>query len=248
MNDPDRLSQIETLWSMVYTANQEGDDQSVAQRELLARYGTAIQSYLRGALRDPVAAEDAYQEFAVKFLNGSFKNANHEKGRFRSFLKVVLSRLVADHFRSLKRKPTVQMDSQVVVPEKSDDVGEKEREFLNFWRDQMLTLAWQQLAEEERDSSMPWMTVLRLRVEKPDLRSADLALELSEKLKEEVTPTRLRVLLHRAREKFSKHLIAAVGQTIQEDTLDSVEQELAELELLKYCQRTIEQLREDGGS
>ncbi|MEM6365126.1 MAG: hypothetical protein AAF745_11905, partial [Planctomycetota bacterium] len=85
-----RLSRIETLWTVVYDAHT-GDDQARlnAQHELLARYGEAIQAYLRGAFRDASLAEDAYQSFAVRFLNGEYRSAHESKGRFRSFLKVV---------------------------------------------------------------------------------------------------------------------------------------------------------------
>jgi DNA-directed RNA polymerase specialized sigma24 family protein len=245
MKEEDRLSQIETLWSVVLDANaQSATARFQAQSQLLARYGAAIQRYLLGALRDSNAAEDAYQEFAVKFLKGDFRNASPEKGRFRGFLKVVLSRIVANHYRSMTRKPTAQLDSayQVADPLPND---QWEQEFFTAWRDQMLAEAWSRMGEEELQSQRPWMTVLRLRVENPEWNSIELAGELAERIDQSITPARVRVILHRAREKFANYLIDAVSDTLRVDSLDEVEEELAELKLLQYCQRAIEKRRKE---
>ncbi|MCA9132451.1 MAG: sigma-70 family RNA polymerase sigma factor [Planctomycetales bacterium] len=243
MPDPNRLSQIDTLWSMVYCANREGDTrQGFAQAELLARYGTAIQRYLVAALRDETAAEDVYQEFAVRFLRGDFAQVHHAKGRFRGFLKVVLGRMVADHFRYKIRRPTKPLEPHAELSDVRDAVA-REDELRGVWRDEMLTLAWQRLGEEEQRSGKPWLQVLKLRVEQPRSRSSELAARLADAIGEPVTATRLRVLLHRAREKFSDYLLAAVAETLREDCLDAVEQELAELELLRYCQASIDRRR-----
>jgi len=82
-----RLSQIETAWSIVRRAH--GDESIAArsaQEQLLDQYGSAIQRYLLGALRDATAADDVYQDFAVRFVRGDFHNASQDRGRFRSFL------------------------------------------------------------------------------------------------------------------------------------------------------------------
>ncbi|WP_197356082.1 RNA polymerase sigma factor [Aureliella helgolandensis] len=244
MTAPDRLSQIETLWSMVYHAHDGVDlERQSAQRELLTRYGTAIQRYLRGAFRDRNAADDAYQEFAVKFLRGDFRNAHEQKGRFRGFLKTVLERLVADHYRKLTRKPAVQLDLEAFEPAAATSVEGPDCEFQTVWRDEMLSRSWRLLAEEEDVSGKPWMTVLRMRVENPQLRSAELAEKLGNVLGEVVTSTRLRVILHRARERFAKHLIQSIADTLSSDSLDEIETELADLELLQYCHAAIDRMR-----
>lgn len=225
---------------MVYHAHGEGEmEKSDAQHALLARYGAAIQRYLSGALKDDSAADDAYQEFAVKFLKGDFRSANHEKGRFRNFLKVVLSRIVADHYRRQIRRPAQQLDSSIQVADEAAS-AQREREFASVWRDEMLTRAWNDLADEEARTGKPWMQILRLRVENPDWKSAELASALAEQINEPVSPARLRVTLHRARERFSNYLINAVTETLSESTLDAVEEELGELGLLQYCQAAIE--------
>lgn len=245
MSDNSRLSQIETLWSMVYTAHADDQTQQLeAQQALLARYGGAIRSYLLGALKDSTAADDAFQEFAVKFLRGSFANANQEKGRFRNFLKVVLSRIVADHYRVQIRKPTQQFDSTIQVADEQE-LQAREDEFSAVWRDEMLSRAWSDLANEETRTGKPWMRVLKLRVENPQWRSIQLAEALGKEIGEEVSAARLRVMLHRARERFSNFLVNAVIETLPDSNLDTVEDELADLKLLQYCQAVLIQRRQE---
>lgn len=220
---------------MVHGAHCHGSvQQSDAQRALLERYGPAILRYLHAALKDPAAAEDAYQDFALKFLRGDFRNADPQKGRFRNFLKVVLSRIVADHFRRGIRRPTRQLDSEIQVADDSEQRG-REMEFQTVWRDEMLSRAWKDLAQEECDTGKPWMRVLKLRVEHPDWRSEQLAEALAEQTGQPFSAARLRVTLHRSRERFSNYLIQAVTDTLRAATLEALEDELAELELLQYC-------------
>lgn len=243
MSQDDRLSQIETLWSMVYRAHHEADTSDSnhrldAQHQLLARYGNAIQRYLAGALRDPHAAEDVYQEFAVRFLRGDYRKVSAEKGRFRNFLKVVLARLVADHHRYRLRRPTVSLDVDVIASQANEQ--RLEQDFHTIWRDQLLAQAWERLKDDQERSGQPWMTVLRLRVENPQWRSQQLADQLSELTGSDFTAERLRVVLHRSREKFADHLIQVIAQSLEADTLEAIEAELAELELLPYCQSVLQ--------
>jgi RNA polymerase sigma-70 factor (ECF subfamily) len=244
MSDDGRLSQIETLWSIVYHAHADDQPrQSEAQQALLTRYGPAIRSYLLAALKDPSAADDAFQEFAVQFLRGKFANVHEHKGRFRNFLKVILSRIVADHFRQGIRKPAQQLDPNLELADDAE-ARAREEEFTVVWRDELLARAWRDLAAEEARVGKPWMRVLRLRVENPEWKSVQLAEALGEQIGEEVSAARLRVTLHRARERFSKLLIKAVTETLPDSEVETIEQELAELKLLQYCQVAIAQRKQ----
>jgi len=236
-----RLSQIETAWTMIFTAHDaEPAAQDQAKQDLLAHYRYAIERYLCGAMRDASLAEEAFQEFAVRFLRGDYRIANPEKGRFRNFLKAVLSRLVADHYRRLYRRRETALPDDFAIEDHSDATSH-ELAFSQVWRDQLLTEAWQLLAEEEKRTNKPWMTVLRLRVEHPTLQSAQLAERIAERIDEPVTANRLRVLLHRSREKFANYLIDVVGRSISSNSLEIIEEELSDLKLLSYCQSIVEQ-------
>src|SRR5262245_63341462 len=78
-----RLSRIETTWTLVFQAHQGQEPDALARQRLLLRYRGAIYRYLLGALRDPDAAEELAQEFAVRFLQGGFRRADPQQGRFR---------------------------------------------------------------------------------------------------------------------------------------------------------------------
>ena len=58
MNE-DRLSRIETLWSVVRQAHDgaASDSRSAAQKQLLEQYGGAVRRYLLAALRNQDAAD-----------------------------------------------------------------------------------------------------------------------------------------------------------------------------------------------
>ena len=93
----DRLSAIVTRWTLLRNAHAEGPEQArAAQERLLHRYGGAIRRYLLGCTRNPEQADELYQEFAIKFLQGGLQGADPEKGRFRHYLKGVIFHLLAD--------------------------------------------------------------------------------------------------------------------------------------------------------
>ncbi len=245
MNDH-RLSQIETAWSIVRRAH--GEESLVArsaQEQLLEQYGSAIQRYLLAALRDPSAADDVYQDFAVRFVRGDFHRASQDRGRFRSFLKTSLFRLVADHYRSRQKHRAIELGNEGIVAEDSDDALHREREFTQVWRDEMLKRAWDALLVAEQEAGKPWFSVMQLRVQNPQMRSTALAEALGTQIGKKITPANARVLLHRAREKFSNLLIDCVSNSLNSTELHEVEEELAELELLEYCQNVLEQRRSE---
>src|SRR5258708_2380538 len=107
---------MQTLWTLVCKAHQGPDkDGQQARAALLERYRGAVHRYLLGALRDADAADELAQEFALKFLRGEFRNADPERGRFRSFLKTALVRLVIDFHRRRKQQP-LAMNSHTPEP------------------------------------------------------------------------------------------------------------------------------------
>src|SRR5262249_21083698 len=145
------------------------DDGAVteAQREVLERYGGAVRRYLLGALRDPEAADDLFQEFALRFLHGDLHGADPRRGRFRFFLKGVLSHLVADHQKRQKRQmrglPDDHPGPAVEPPDTSDD----DRQFFASWREELLAGAWDGLARLERRTGQPFHAVLHFRADHP---------------------------------------------------------------------------------
>jgi DNA-directed RNA polymerase specialized sigma24 family protein len=237
--DP-RLSQLATRWTAVRAAHTHLPDGRAAQWELLERYGGAVHRYLLGAVRDPDLAADLAQEFAVRFLQGDLKGADPGKGRFRDFLKGVLQHLVAGHFRKEKRRPAGLPDDLPGPAADDPPADEADRAFQRCWRDELLGRAWAALAAFERETGQPYHTVLRFRVDHPDLTSEAMAGRLGAQLGRAITPAGMRKALQRSREKYAELLLADLAASLGRPTREELERELIDLDLYEYCRPAVE--------
>src|SRR5262245_60445152 len=209
----ERLDLISTRWTLLEKAHDGQDDAARAARaHLLERYGGAARRYLLGAIRDDDAADDLFQEFAYRFLHGDFKNANPDRGRFRDFLKGVLSHLASDfRHRQFRRMPNLPQE----FPEPAAPTEPQlDQLFLESWRDDLLNRTWTSLSDAEKRTSQPFHTVLRFRADHPELRSPELADQLSRQLAKPITAANVRQLLHRAREAFAELLRQHVAASV----------------------------------
>jgi RNA polymerase sigma-70 factor (ECF subfamily) len=244
MNEHDveqRLSHIATQWTMLQRAHQgEAGEVAAARQELMIRYCGAVYRYLLRAVRDVAVAEDLTQEFAVRFLQGRFGHFDREQGRFRNYVKGALFRLVQDHYRAQGRDPrpvSLEPGAPVAAP---DEAEAAEQAFRDSWRQELLSRAWKALEQHQNETGQPFHDVLRCRVDQPDLSSAQLAEVLSTRLGRPITSAGLRQLLHRARERFAELLLDDIRQSLEGAPPEQVAEELAELNLLKYCKDVLD--------
>ncbi len=245
MNQDDlRLSRIDTLWSVVRQANDGGGNTAqAAQQVLLDRYGGAVRRYLLASLRNEDAADEVFQEFSLKLVSGAFQRAQASHGRFRSFLKTTLYHLIIDYQRRGKRNATQVL---AIDPEDrpSDDLPDKEDEaWTKSWRDELLSKGWTSLAQTEQTTGTPYHTVLRFRSENPDLRSPEIAEQISKKLAKPISSSSVRVLIHRAREMLAERILDLVLGSLDNASLDEAEQELIDLNLQGYCRLALQRRR-----
>ena len=238
------LSQINTSWNVLRLAHAGGGGgpgpaQAEARGRLVDRYGTSVYTYLLGSLRDRDAADELFQEFALKLVRGDFHRADPAKGRFRDFLKTALFRLIVDAQR--RRKSTGPAVEGLAEGAAADRPGEEaERRFLDAWRDELLARAWDALADHEAASGRPLHTVLKLRAERPEMRSPEMAERLSEALGRAVNAAWVRKKLFQARERYTDALVEAVTQSLAEPTRENVEQELIDLGLQAHCREALD--------
>ena len=130
-----------------------------------------VHRYLLKALKDPDAAEELDQEFAVRFLRGDFRHGDPSRGRFRDYVKRAVQNLMKDYYRRRRRDGTVPIVPGLSEPAALDDGLEQfERQFLLSWRTDLLDRAWNGLDELERETGQPHYTILRLRVDDPGSR------------------------------------------------------------------------------
>lgn len=218
----ERLSRISTIWSLVNRAHRSSSDGAIAARhELMHRYHRAAYRYLLAALRDPDAADEVFQEFALRFARGDFHRADPDRGRFRQFLKSALINLVIDHRRKC-RAAEPGMDDIGIEPVVHDpDEGDFEKEYLESWREELLCMAWESLEEVERDTGSPFYTVLRFKSKNPGISSPEMAARLTAELKPSKpwTEAGMRKLVQRSREKFGEVLLGEVSYILQNPTL-----------------------------
>jgi len=237
-----RLSRIETRWSVVRQAHDTDRElASSAKHDLISQYGGAIRNYLGGAVRNDDLAGDLYQDFVVKFLRGDFRNVSPEKGRFRSFVKTVLFRMVAQHFRNKSRDKVVDVDVAVVEQDVEND--KQEEKFVGVWRDEVLNRTWKKLAESEVASGSRHHTVLLAKVENPLANGDELAAIIGEAVGKEISSANARVMVHRSREKFAMLMIEDVSESLDNPVREAVEQELIELGLIEYCRDSIDRYK-----
>jgi DNA-directed RNA polymerase specialized sigma24 family protein len=231
--DP-RLSQISTQWTLVFQVHRGSPEQvQAAQLALIDRYAGAIHRYLLGAVRDANVAADLDQEFAVRFLRGDFHRADPARGRFRDFVKRSLRNLMLNHIKSQKRGPRPLEGA----PEPTLEAFETDfdSQFIESWRKDLLDRAWRALQDLQKQTGMSYYTVLRCRVEHPDLRSPELAEMLSAQLGKPIKASGVRQALLRSRARFAGFLLDEVAASLENPSLDGIEQELVDLGLIEYC-------------
>jgi DNA-directed RNA polymerase specialized sigma24 family protein len=232
------LSQISTEWDMVFQAHQGAPEQvSAAQAELMDRYAGAVHRHLLAALRDPDAAAELGQEFALRFLQGGFHRADPARGRFRDFVKRALRNLMIDHRRRRRSRPPPWGEGGPEPAAPDPGLADFDRRFLQSWREDLMARAWVALLGLEVRTGQPYHTVLRLRVEHPELRSPELAERLSAELGRPITAGGLRQALQRSRDQYVGFLVEEVAGSLESPTADELEleQELGELGLLDQC-------------
>jgi len=232
--DP-RLSQLSTQWTVVFQAHSGTPEEvSSAISQLMCRYAGAVHRYLLKALKDPEAAAELDQEFAVRFLRGDFRRCDPKRGRFRDYVKRAVQNLINDHYR--RKRPNLSLDSHFAEPAAADSgLAQFEQQFLESWRKDLLDRAWTSLLELERSTGHPYHTVLRSRVDHSDLPSPELAKRLSITLGRPLTAGAMRQALQRSRRKYVNYLLTEVLASLDHPTREDLEEELSDLSLLDYC-------------
>jgi RNA polymerase sigma factor (sigma-70 family) len=235
------LSRIETRWSLVFQAHGGDERASDSLHRLMCRYGGAVRRYLLASLRDPEGAEELAQEFALRFLRGGFKNADPGKGRFRDFVKRAVYNLMVDYHRSRRRRAQLRPIVEELPQPTDDEDWEREldRQFTTSWREELLSRAWSALAGEEEKTGRPFHTLLRLRADRPQSSSAELAEAFSKLGPKIVDANWIRVNLHRARDQFVDLILKDLATSLDHAGPEQLEQELLELGLYEHCRSTL---------
>jgi len=228
----ENLNSISTMWTMLRNAHGGTPDAAAAARQLLVeRYGPAVRRYLGAALRDPHAADDLTQEFALALIGGQFHNADRDRGRFRNYVKTTLFHLVSAH-----RKKEHKLARNLADDAPEPAAQEEDKRFDESWRDQLLARAWSALKDAQPSS----YAILRFRADHPAMSSGEMATRLSESLGKPQTGPGVRKALERARDKFADLLLDDVADSLDAPTKVNLADELAAVGLLDYCREALD--------
>lgn len=239
-----RLSQLSTEWSKLtyaYDASTEEYDRAVQFQTL--RYLRAVHRYFLKTVHDPEVVADLNQEFAARFLEGSFFKYDPNRGRFRDYLKRSVRNLMIDHHR--RRAKTRQIDSDWERAIVDDSSAELDDQFTDAWRSEILDRAWNSLEELQHRTKLPYYTVLKHRALHPGQSSEEMAAEVGKLIGQPLTPGAFRQRLQHARERWVGFIIDEVKISLRSKKRSDVEEELAELRLLHLCKPVMNRIKLD---
>jgi len=202
-----------------------------ALESLCQTYWYPIYAFVRGAGRSPPDAQDLTQEFFMRFLTKDFlRLVTPEKGRFRTFLRMTLTRFLAnewDRAHAQKRgggATHVSFDTALA----EERLGREQAGMLapdrTYDRCWALTLLDEAMSRLENEYNSAGKTVLWLQL-KPHLtaeRGSIAYPEIAAALG--LTEGAARVVVHRFRKRFREIFRQAMADTVS--TPEEVETEL----------------------
>jgi RNA polymerase sigma factor (sigma-70 family) len=225
---------LTTHWSVVLSAREQPSPQSAAALETLCRaYWHPLYAFVRRQGHIPADAKDLTQEFFARLLQ---KNYLHSvapaKGKFRTYLLVMLKRFLADEWD--KARAQKRGGGQVFCVDWSSaetrflqqpaDHLTPEKVFEQRWALTLLDQVYSRLEREYQGQGRAALfDALRFALtgSRSDVPYADLAARL------QTTEGAVRVAVHRLRQRYRAILRQAIAETVS--TPEEIEEELRHL-------------------
>lgn len=224
-----------TQWTLVWKAAEEDSKHGrPALAEVIRRYWQPLYTFARKRGLGRQDAEDATQEFLSAVISGRLlEEADPAKGKFRSYLLTAWKRFLVDEYRKGR---TLRRGGQAHVVSLDVQAGEQrwlelnsrepdpDRVFMRSWASSLFEEVHERLARDY--SSNKRENVLQALL--PSLtRNMDMAAysELAEQLS--LSPSAVKVALHRLRQRFGNYLREVVAETVEDPA--EIDAELTEL-------------------
>ena len=211
---------VTTHWSVVLTAARNDTPRAQAALEHLCRmYWYPIYHFVRRRGHATHDAQDLTQEFFARLLEKNWiAHADQSRGRFRSFLLLVLKRFLAGEWHKAnaqkRGRPCLPLPMETAETRYASAPAEAstpEQGFEKQWALTLLETVLRQLrADYERDDRGRLFETL-----KPCLmgsREAQPYAALAADLK--MTEGAVKVAVHRLRERYREHLQAEIAHTV----------------------------------
>ena len=226
----------DTRWTLVSRSRGEDTQAKVALSELCEAYYAPVMAFLRRDGRAEDVARDLAHDFFAKLLaGGTIDGADPLRGKFRSYLLMVLKRFAANqriHDHAAKRGGG---QIHAVIDGESDMTGAglqiadvkaeaPDAAFDRQWALTLLTRALARLESEMRDEGKsehfdvlkPWLTA-----------EADATPQSAVATKLGMSIEAIKVAVHRLRKRFREAVRAEIAQTVSD--ADTVREELDSL-------------------
>ncbi|OYW73962.1 MAG: hypothetical protein B7Z37_19635 [Verrucomicrobia bacterium 12-59-8] len=223
----------DTRWTLVSRSRGEDTQAKAALSELCAAYYAPVVAFLRRDGRAEDVARDLAHDFFAKLLaGGTIDTADPLRGKFRSYLLMILKRFAAnqrDHDHAAKRGGG---QIHAVLDGESDTTGAglqiadtrieaPDAAFDRQWALTLLARALVRLETDMRDDGKsehfdalkPWLTA-----EANSTPQVDAATKLG------MSMEAVKVAIHRLRKRFREAVKAEIAQTVSDE--DTVREEL----------------------
>jgi len=222
--------------------------QRKAREQAIQRYQPASTAYLTAILKNSDRATEVWEGVIDKWLAGKLSGYDPQQS-FRKYLKSVLRNAVFTFSRNRRQaaeRAMLRLEEEYEIPDSQEAVAS--RAFDKRLQDDLLKHT---LAVIREDNPQHFEVIQRImqavatNSDPPDSRT--LAEVLSRISGKPVTEESARQIKSRARERFPRELIRQTQLMIASDDLDRVEETLADLEMLAYCEKTLQKMRKDRG-
>jgi RNA polymerase sigma factor (sigma-70 family) len=235
----EHLSEIPTSWTKVFAAHHPDEALRLARRQLFERYEVPVRKYLYKALREEIrddenAAEECFQTFALKVLDGGFLHANPE-GSFRKYLKTAVINLVHDYREKQRRRGLPLSPDTPEPPAKPQPAEGLDDDIEANLRKNMILRALEALKQHDREKGQHLYTVLELRMNHPEMKLDQMAERLPVAAGDAHDAQWVARRLYNARLRMGGSLIDEVAAGLDNPSLENIEEELRDLGLLEHC-------------
>jgi RNA polymerase sigma-70 factor (ECF subfamily) len=223
-----------TNWFTVAQAGSvasPGND--AARSSIYQTYWYPIYFYIRRLGRSPEDAQDLTQEFFSRVFEKNYlQSADRAKGKFRSFLLIMLKHFLADEWDRANRQKRGggvellslnEQDTEFRYRTEPADNCSPDKAFERSWATNLLDLVLKRLNDECNASgkSLIFQELKPFLTSEQEVTGADAARNLG------ITENHLKVTLHRLRQRCRELLRAEIARTAS--SLEQVEEEIQDL-------------------
>jgi hypothetical protein len=234
---------------------QARDQQRAIREQAIKRYQVASMAYIGAMVRKRDDVSAVWERIVDKWLEGKLSSYqavsdSGEPQKFRIFLKTVLRNEVyafsRERARDAQRGP-------VRLPSEYDAVDTLEATASEAFDRGIQDTIISRALEAVRVEDTLYYETLRLLMnsaasDSKSVRSKELAECLTRLSEKRISEDNARKIKERSKLMLSRKIIEQVGLFIEDNDLDRIEDALKDWDLIRYCKKTIDEMRRKGSS